>query len=162
MDIPSSRHLFLIVVGTLLSSNCAIMLYQPSIATVILGVCTSIFVSKAFLACESISDNARKGLANTELASDEAAKKSEGIEVVELGTHRKTFVFRLRNISFLLATFSTVSLLTLNRQDLFLSLSGDWWKREAGVFVIESIRWIIIPFLVWPPRLSDLILVTEK
>ena len=98
--------------------------------------------------CDSISDNGRKGPLYLGLASDESSKNSEGLEVVELSTNRPTLGFQVRNISFFLATFSAVSLLTLNRLDLFPALSGDWWKREGGVFVIESIIWIILSFLV--------------
>ena len=150
MDIQSPRQLFTIALATLLSSNCAVMLYQPSIVTVVLGISTAIFLSKAFMMCDSISDIGRKGPLYLELASDELSKNSEGLEVVELSTTRPTFVFRLRNISLFLAMSSAFSLLTLNRLDLFPALSGDWWKREGGIFVIEAIRWIILSFLVRP------------
>jgi hypothetical protein len=150
MDLQSPRQLFTIALATILSSNGAVMLYQPSIVTVVLGMCTAIFLSKAFMMCDSISDNGRKGPLYLEVASDELSKNSEGLEVVELSRTRPTFVFRLRNISFFLAMSSAISLLALNRLDLFPALSGDWWKREAGIFVVETIRWIILSFLVFP------------
>lgn len=96
-----------------------------------------------------ISDHGCRGSEIVELVSDEIPNKSESLEIVDLGIPRTSFIFRLRNISFLLGVFSTVSLLTLNRLDLFPALNGDWWRREAGVIIIESVRWVIITYLVY-------------
>jgi hypothetical protein len=141
---PTAHTTLVTVFATTISLHCAFMFYHPSINTIILGVCSAIFLSKAFLAGEAVSgDSIILHKESIEL------QKSKFMEFTF--PRRTTFAVRLRAIAFLISTIlMTVSILSLCQLG-FKTMKVSWWLYEILVIGIECGRWFLITFLVYLP-----------
>jgi len=84
---------------------------------------------------------------------DELSMEASDLEKDQLSTLLdyyipRAFLFRLRNISFLLATALTVSLLTMSTLDPFETFSTKPLKQELTGALIECGRWYLMLFMV--------------
>lgn len=160
----SSRHFILLSIATLFSIHAAVILYRPSIVTIILGISNAIFLSRGFLLCEAIDDDSRY---ETLPSTSDVPSNKDTAEIHERSTIEETsfpqnssFVIRLRAISFLLAILSTISMLTLCRLDVFTGLTKNWWSLEVAVVWTECGRWFLICYSVFD-FVPQIMVVTE-
>ena len=132
---PPTRTSVVTALATLLGLHSAIKIYDPSIMTVILGVCAAIFLSKGFQLCQ------------TESSVQLPSKESFDIEILELTP--SPFLVRLRSIAFLLTIMSAVGFIVLCRLCSFdQAISGKWWQTVFTLGGIEAGCWMLICFLV--------------
>ena len=132
---PPTRTSVATALATLLGLHSAIKIYDPSIMTVILGVCSAIFLSKGFQLCK------------TESSVQLPSKESFDIETLQLTP--SPFLVRLRSIAFLLTIMSAVSFMVLCRLCSFdQTASGKWWQIVFTLGGIEGGWWMLICFLV--------------
>jgi hypothetical protein len=132
---PPTRTSLVTALATLLGLHSAIKIYDPSIMTVILGVCAAIFLSKGFQLCK------------TESSVQLPTKESFDIETP--GLTPSPYLVRLRSIAFLLTIMSAVGFMVLCRLCSFdQAISSKWWRTVFALGGIEVGWWMLTCFLV--------------
>lgn len=138
----STRTSLVTACATLLGLHSAIELYDPSLMTLMLGLCSAFFLWKAFNMC-------KKEL-SVQLSPDEPTSNEYfRIEISETEPKSFRFLVRFRGIAFLLSIMSAVAFIVLCRLCSFQQVVyAKWWQGVAMLTVIESGRWMLICFLV--------------
>ena len=115
------------------------VLLNPSINTLLLGILNAAFLAKGFLCCEM--------MVNESFLAYRTLEKHQQSTLLEFDIP-PTFLRPLRNISFLLTGMLTASLIamhTLDPSDIFSAKALQGW---LFVGLVECGRWFLILFLV--------------
>jgi len=118
------------VLATCISTHCSILLYRPSLVSLLLGVCQASFLAK--------------GLLSGNLESNYELFEVKQSLLVLYTFPQSSLLVRVRTIAFWLAV--TLAIATLNLE--YLGSSGLWWKKVAAVMGLECAIWSIKCFLV--------------
>lgn len=129
-DAAMPREFAQAILATCISTHSAISLYNPSLVSLLLGVCQALFLTK--------------GLVSFKLESNYELVEVKRLLLVSYTFPQSNVLVRVRTIALWLAAMLAISTLHLEYQDS----AAIWWRRVAAVMGLEFVIWSIICFLV--------------